>query len=189
MAPKKNTPSKEISDASNNKILELEGELERQKTAKDQETAELRELAEQKTELARQREAENQRLAAQLAELQRHVNNSGMSLVTPQVPLPPTSRAPVCPTIMSTPSGIWGLTEAATREDAAARSLGPDLQDDEEKEAMSAEQALKALAGMGGNLFGGNNGHIPPNFSSANSALLKHFNTAPDGPLDLILSK
>ena len=49
---------------------------------------------------------------------------------------------------------------------------------------MSAARALEALTEMGGNLFGGNNGHIPPNLSSANSAFLKHFSTAPDGPLD-----
>ena len=95
---KTTTPSKEIPDAANTKILELEGELERtkteleselnrtkteevrrtvemdklarQKTAKEQETEELKELADQQTELARQRDEENQRLVAQIAELQ-----------------------------------------------------------------------------------------------------------------------
>ena len=84
---KKGTPSKEIPDAANNKIVELEEELARQKTATAQETGELkeqlarqktvqaletvelRELADQKTERARQQEEENRRLTAQLAEL------------------------------------------------------------------------------------------------------------------------
>ena len=189
MAPKKNTPSKEISDASNNKILELEGELERQKTAKDQETAELRELAEQKTELARQQKAENQRLAAQLAELQRRMNNSGMSLVTSQVPSPLISRVPTNSTTTSTPPGIWGVPDTMNRRSAAARSLEPDLQEEdfqnpEEKEPMSAASALAALEEFGGNLFGGNDGHIPPSLTSEHSAFLKHLSAAPDGPLE-----
>ena len=94
---KKGTPSKEIPDAANNKIVELEEELARQKTATAQETGELREqlarqqtvkdletvglreLADQKTELARketerarQHEEESRRLAAQLAAWSRH---------------------------------------------------------------------------------------------------------------------
>ena len=44
---------------------------------------------------------------------------------------------------------------------------------------MPAAKALEALEQMGGNLFGGDNGHIPPSpsFSSANSAFLKHFSS------------
>ena len=103
---KKSTPSKEIPDAANNKIVELEGELARQKTAtaqetgelraqlarqqtvQDQETMELRELADRKTEQARQHEEENRRLAAQLAELQRKLGSQSVGLTTPQMPLP-----------------------------------------------------------------------------------------------------
>ena len=94
---KTTTPSQEIPDAANTKILELESELERtktelenelnrtkteevrrtvemdklarQKTAKEQETEELKELADQQTDLARQRDEENQRLVAQIAAL------------------------------------------------------------------------------------------------------------------------
>ena len=145
---KKGTPSKEIPDAANNKIVELEEELARQKTAtaketgdlreqlarqqtvKDLETVELRELADQKTELARQQEEENRRLAAQLAELQRKLGNQSVGLTTPQLPLPPITRAPD-PTTMSTPSGIWDMHGTATHEDGPARSLGPALQDED----------------------------------------------------------
>ena len=47
------TPLKEVSDAANNKILELEEELARQKTVNDQETGELKELVRQQIELRR----------------------------------------------------------------------------------------------------------------------------------------
>ena len=163
----------------------------RQKTAKDQETVELRELADQKTELARQREEENQHLLAQLTELRRRTDISSSNLNTPQV----IPRDPTYPTATSTPSGIWGMPgirgmpETVNQDSAAARSLGPALQheglhDLEEKGPMSAAKALAALEKFGGNLFGGNDGHIPPSYSSANSAFLKHINAAPDGPID-----
>ena len=159
----KKSPLKEIPDAVNNKFLELEAELARQKTAtivKDQkfleleeelarqktattvqekETGELKEIARQQieranlqTELARQREEENQRLVAQLAEMQRHMDNSSLNfnLNTPQVPLPPIPRAPTGPTATSTPSGIWGMPETANQGNTAARSLGPALQNE-----------------------------------------------------------
>ena len=214
---KTTTPSKEIPDAANTKILELESELERtktelenelnrtqteevrrtvemdklarQKTAKEQETEELKELADQQTELARQRDEENQRLVAQIAELRlRNMRNSSLNLNTPQV-LPPIPHAPTYLSATSTPSGIWGMPETAIQGNTAARSLGPDLQDEglqgeEEKGPMSAEKALEALEKFGGSLFGGNDGHIPPSFSSAHSAFLKHLSTAPDGPFD-----
>ena len=203
---KKGTPSKEIPDAANNKIVELEGELARQKTAtaqetgelraqlarqqtvQDQETMELRELADRKTEHARQHEEENRRLAAQLAELQRKLDSPSVGLTTPQVPLPPIPRA-LAPTTTSTPSGIWDMPGTANQGDGPARSLGPALQDEdhhalEEKGTVTAEKALAALEQLGGSLFGGNDGHIPPSFSSANSAFLKHISAAPDGPID-----
>ena len=210
---KKGTPSKEIPEAANNKIIELEEELARQKTAKAQETGELREqlarqqtakdletvglreLADQKTELARQEterarqhEEENRRLAAQLAELQRKLDSPSVGLTTPQVPLPPIPRA-LAPTTTSTPSGIWDMPDTANQGNGPARSLGPALQDEdhhalEEKGPVSAEKALAALEQLGGSLFGGNDGHIPPSYSSANSAFLKHINAAPDGPID-----
>ena len=158
------TPSKEISDAANTKILELEEELARQKTVNDQETGELKELVRQQIELARQQNEENQRLQAQLArqqneEYQRlqaqlaemefrnlmNMNNSSSNITTPQVTLPPDPCAPTYPTTMSTPSGIWGLTETATRGSAAARSLGPDLQDDDlqDQEELKVELTME----------------------------------------------
>ena len=138
MSNKKGTPSKEISDTANNKILELEQELARQKTEDDRKTAELNELVRQGIdkdkelarqgiekdketgelkELARQQNEENQRLQAQIAEMIMNMNNSSSNITTPQVLLPPIPCVSTYPTTMSTPTGIWGLTETATPGD------------------------------------------------------------------------